>query len=159
MLDRTTRKGRRHRHAGKTPVGRRRPVPRQLRAEGAGVFWPHPGLDLFALCRGAFCRAAGGVGAGDCLAAPRSRVDEPTAYHAAGVLYLAPEARFDYLRQFDFVLANPPFNVNAVDKERLKEMVGRDAASPLACRAPTMPTICGFSSSIRRSTTADAPAL
>ena len=26
--------------------------------------------------------------------------------------------------QFDFVLANPPFNVNAVDKERLKEMVG-----------------------------------
>ena len=28
---------------------------------------------------------------------------------------------------FDFVLANPPFNVNAVDKERLKDMVGRDA--------------------------------
>jgi type I restriction enzyme M protein len=26
--------------------------------------------------------------------------------------------------QFDFVLANPPFNVNAVDKERLKERVG-----------------------------------
>jgi type I restriction-modification system DNA methylase subunit len=23
--------------------------------------------------------------------------------------------------QFDFVLANPPFNVNAVDKERLKD--------------------------------------
>jgi len=29
--------------------------------------------------------------------------------------------------QFDFVLANPPFNVNAVDKERLKDMVGHDA--------------------------------
>jgi type I restriction enzyme M protein len=29
--------------------------------------------------------------------------------------------------QFDFVLANPPFNVNAVDKERLKDMVGFDA--------------------------------
>ena len=28
---------------------------------------------------------------------------------------------------FDFVLANPPFNVNAVDKERLKDMVGHDA--------------------------------
>lgn len=28
--------------------------------------------------------------------------------------------------QFDFVLANPPFNVNAVDKERLKDMVGKD---------------------------------
>jgi type I restriction enzyme M protein len=26
--------------------------------------------------------------------------------------------------QFDFVLANPPFNVNAVDKERLKDLVG-----------------------------------
>jgi type I restriction enzyme M protein len=26
--------------------------------------------------------------------------------------------------QFDFVLANPPFNVNAVDKERLKDVVG-----------------------------------
>ena len=26
--------------------------------------------------------------------------------------------------QFDFVLANPPFNVNAVDKDRLKDMVG-----------------------------------
>ena len=26
--------------------------------------------------------------------------------------------------QFDFVLANPPFNVDAVDKERLKDMVG-----------------------------------
>ncbi|HEU5124981.1 MAG TPA: class I SAM-dependent DNA methyltransferase [Verrucomicrobiae bacterium] len=29
--------------------------------------------------------------------------------------------------QFDFVVANPPFNVNAVDKERLKDMVGFDA--------------------------------
>jgi type I restriction enzyme M protein len=26
-----------------------------------------------------------------------SRVDDPTAYHAAGLLYLSPEARFDYL--------------------------------------------------------------
>jgi type I restriction enzyme M protein len=45
----------------------------------------------------------------------------------------------------------PPFNVNAVDKERLKEMVGPAAASPLACRAPTTPTTCGFSFSSRRS--------
>ena len=27
-------------------------------------------------------------------------------------------------RKFDFVLANPPFNVNAIDKERLKDAVG-----------------------------------
>jgi type I restriction enzyme M protein len=30
----------------------------------------------------------------------------------------------DAAGQFDFVLANPPFNVNAVDKERLKDMTG-----------------------------------
>jgi type I restriction enzyme M protein len=32
--------------------------------------------------------------------------------------------------QFDFVLANPPFNVNAVDKERLKDMVGTGRSFP-----------------------------
>ena len=32
--------------------------------------------------------------------------------------------------QFDFVLANPPFNVNAVDKERLTEMVGAGRRFP-----------------------------
>lgn len=32
--------------------------------------------------------------------------------------------------QFDFVLANPPFNVNAVDKERLKDSVGRGRRFP-----------------------------
>ena len=53
--------------------------------------------------------------------------------------------------QFDFVLANPPFNVNAVDKERLKDMVGAGPrASPSACRAPTTPTTSGFSSSTPR---------
>ncbi|GAB1719599.1 MAG: hypothetical protein NTAFB09_13300 [Nitrosospira sp.] len=64
--------------------------------------------------------------------------------------------------RFDFVLANPPFNVNAVDKERLKDMVGHDVRKcrrfPLDCRAPTTPTTCGFSSSIRRSMQQAAPA-
>ena len=32
--------------------------------------------------------------------------------------------------QFDFVLANPPFNVNAVDKERLKDMAGEGRRFP-----------------------------
>lgn len=32
--------------------------------------------------------------------------------------------------QFDFVLANPPFNVNAVDKERLKDIVGAGRRYP-----------------------------
>jgi type I restriction enzyme M protein len=32
--------------------------------------------------------------------------------------------------QFDFVMANPPFNVNAVDKERLKDVVGTGRRYP-----------------------------
>jgi type I restriction enzyme M protein len=32
--------------------------------------------------------------------------------------------------QFDFVLANPPFNVNAVDKERIRDMVGTGRRFP-----------------------------
>jgi type I restriction enzyme M protein len=32
--------------------------------------------------------------------------------------------------QFDFVLANPPFNVDAVDKERIKDMVGAGRRFP-----------------------------
>lgn len=32
--------------------------------------------------------------------------------------------------KFDFVLANPPFNVNAVDKDRLKDMVGKGRRFP-----------------------------
>jgi type I restriction enzyme M protein len=32
--------------------------------------------------------------------------------------------------RFDFVLANPPFNVNAVDKERIKDMVGAGRRFP-----------------------------
>ena len=32
--------------------------------------------------------------------------------------------------QFDFVLANPPFDVNAVDKERLKDVVGAGGRFP-----------------------------
>jgi type I restriction enzyme M protein len=32
--------------------------------------------------------------------------------------------------KFDFVLANPPFNVNAVDKERLKDQVGTNRRFP-----------------------------
>ena len=33
--------------------------------------------------------------------------------------------------RFDFVLANPPFNVNAVDKERIKDAVGKGRRFPL----------------------------
>jgi type I restriction enzyme M protein len=36
----------------------------------------------------------------------------------------------DAIGRFDFVLANPPFNVNAVDKERLKDSVGKGRRFP-----------------------------
>jgi type I restriction enzyme M protein len=36
------------------------------------------------------------------------------------------------VHQFDFVLANPPFNVDAVDKGRLKDMVGAGRRFPFA---------------------------
>ncbi len=36
----------------------------------------------------------------------------------------------DATGKFDFVLANPPFNVNAVDKERLKDQVGANRRYP-----------------------------
>jgi type I restriction enzyme M protein len=43
-----------------------------------------------------------------------SRVDEPTAYHAEGILYLPAEARFDYL------LNRPEAeNIGAKDNRRL----------------------------------------
>ena len=59
--------------------------------------------------------------------------------------------------KFDFVLANPPFNVNAVDKERLKDPLALAVAFLLAYREQTMPTTSGFSFSIPRLTTRAAP--
>lgn len=38
--------------------------------------------------------------------------------------------------QFDFLLANPPFNVNAVDKERLEDMVGPGRRFPFGLPKP-----------------------
>ena len=44
------------------------------------------------------------------------RVDEPTAYHAEGILYLAPEARFDFLLTLPEV-ADIAAKVNAAMRE------------------------------------------
>ena len=49
-----------------------------------------------------------------------SRVDEPAAYHAAGVLYLAPEARFEYLLTLPEA-ANLGAKVNAAMREIEKQ--------------------------------------
>ncbi len=45
----------------------------------------------------------------------------PLAQATVGTYYDDPHDATD---RFDFVLANPSFNVNAADKERLKDMVG-----------------------------------
>lgn len=42
----------------------------------------------------------------------------------------------DAVGAFDFVLANPPFNVNAVDKERLKDQVGPGRRFPFGLPRP-----------------------
>jgi type I restriction enzyme M protein len=52
----------------------------------------------------------------------------------------------DATGRFDFALANPPFNVNAVDKERLKDSVGPGRRFPFGLPRPTTPITSGFSS-------------
>lgn len=59
-------------------------------------------------------RGAGGEGAQPSRRG--SRVDEPTAYHAEGILYLSPEARFDYLLALPEV-ADIGAKVNAAMRE------------------------------------------
>ncbi len=57
------------------------------------------------------------------------------------------------VNKFDFVMANPPFNVTGIDKAKLAVTPG----SPTAYPRPTTATTCGSSSSMRRSTTPGAP--
>jgi hypothetical protein len=59
--------------------------------------------------------AAGSKG-GETTSRRGSRVDEPAAYHAEGILYLAPEARFDYLLTLPEV-ADIGARVNAAMRE------------------------------------------
>lgn len=63
------------------------------------------------------------------------------------------ENAHNVIGRFDFVMANPPFNVDKVDKAKL----GATRATPSACRAWITPTTSGFRSSTPRSTTTDAP--
>ncbi len=59
----------------------------------------------------------------DSFAIRNSSFGLPQVRHSNFVIRHCP-APHDATGRFDFVLANPPFNVNAVDKERLKDMVG-----------------------------------
>lgn len=52
--------------------------------------------------------------------------------------------------KFDFVLANPPFNVNAVTRSASRTWWAPGGGSPLVCPARTTRTTSGFSSSTLR---------
>ena len=61
-----------------------------------------------------------------------SRVDEPTAYHAEGILYLPAEARFDYL------LNRPEAeNIGAKVNAAMRAIEKHNPHSPASCPRPT----------------------
>ena len=61
-----------------------------------------------------------------------SRVDEPAAYHAEGILYLAPEARFDYLLTLPEVA-----DIGAGSTPRCARSRSTTRNSPACCPRPT----------------------
>jgi type I restriction enzyme M protein len=96
-MDRSRRKRRRLHHARKIPLECRRPVPRQLGLEGAEYSGPILGLIFLRFAEVRFALQRSKLDATGASSRRDSRVDEPAAYHADGILYLSPEARFDYL--------------------------------------------------------------
>ena len=97
VLDRPIRKRPHKRHARKTPLGCRRPVPRQLRPQGPGILRPVLGLIFLRFAEVRFAAQRAKLEKASASSRRGSRVDEPAAYHAEGILYLAPNARFDFL--------------------------------------------------------------
>lgn len=53
------------------------------------------------------------------------------------------DGRYEGSGGFDFVMANPPFNVKELDKSKLLDVANR---FPFGVQVPTMPTISGYSS-------------
>jgi type I restriction enzyme M protein len=88
--------GKRHRQrrARKTPLGRRRPVPRQLRPQDSA---PVLGLIFLRFAEVRFAAQRTKLEKASASARRGSRIDETAPYHAEGILYLPAEARFDYL--------------------------------------------------------------
>lgn len=56
----------------------------------------------------------------------------------------------DSVGAFDYVMANPPFNVNAVDMAKLSAATGPGRRFPFGTPSVDMPTTCGSSCSTRR---------
>jgi type I restriction enzyme M protein len=97
-MDCPDRQGHKRHRPRETALGNRRSVPSQFEPEGAGIYsGPILGLIFlrFAEVRFAVQRAKLEV---DSTSSRRgSRRDDAAAYHAEGILYLSPEARFDFL--------------------------------------------------------------
>ena len=108
-----------HKTSSPSPVAGRRPLPvGEGRGEGLAAYSGEPSRELS-------LHGQERVGATVALSRMNLAVHglegdirEANSYY---------EDEHDSTENFDFVLANPPFNVNAVDKDRLKDSVGKDA--------------------------------
>jgi type I restriction enzyme M protein len=78
-------------------VGRRRPVSRQLGLKAQEYSGPILGLIFLRFAEVRFAAQRAKLEKAGASSRRGSRVDDPAAYHAEGVLYLTPEARFDHL--------------------------------------------------------------
>ena len=111
-----------HKTSSPSPVATRRPLPvGEGRGEGLAAYSGEPSREL---------SIHGQEKVGSIVAISRMNlamhglegdIREANSYY---------EDEHDSTGKFDFVLANPPFNVNAVDKDRLKDAVGKSRRYP-----------------------------
>ena len=78
-------------------MGCRRPAPCQLRPEAQEYSGPILGLIFLRFAEVRFTAQRAKLEKAGAPSRRGSRVDDPAAYHAEGILYLPAEARFDYL--------------------------------------------------------------
>ncbi len=79
-------------------MGRRGPTPRELRTErGAGTSQPVLGLIFLRFAEARFSVRRAALESQAKSSRRGSRLDDASSYHAEGVLYLEPAARFDHL--------------------------------------------------------------
>jgi type I restriction enzyme M protein len=96
-LDCPIRKGHRRRNARKTPLGRRDQFRANSGLKSQEYSAPVLGLIFLRFAEVRFAAQRAKPEKASASARRGSRVDEPAAYHAEGILYLPAEARFDYL--------------------------------------------------------------
>jgi type I restriction enzyme M protein len=78
-----------------------------------------------------------------------SRVDEPAAYHAEGILYLAPNARFDFLLNLPEAQ-----NIGAKVNDAMREIEKHNRSSPRPIPTPRTSSTSAAKPSARATTSA-----